>query len=149
MLGPDPECPKRVHLTVRDRDPSSTTVRAGPQAAGRVTRSEQAAAKPSRQLDRRMLAANVTGFDSALRGDPRPRVWDGEKCCFNDGRLREVMVMRGFTADSLALAAGVSRGTIYNALTRRTTRLATARRILEALAAAPPTLLLSAVAAGL
>ena len=149
MPGSYPEFPKGEHLAARDRDPSTTTVRGRPPAAGRTTRSEQAAPTPSRQLDRQRLDASVTGFESALRGAPRARVWDGEKCCFNEGRLREVMVMRGFTADSLALAAGVSRGTIYNVLTGRTTRLATARHILEALAAAPPTILLSAVAAGL
>lgn len=107
------------------------------------------AAKPSPQVDRGSTSARPTELGSARDGDRHGRVWNGEDRCFHEGTLREVMVMRGLTADSLALAAGVSRGTIYNALTGRPTRLATARRILEALAATPPILLLSAVTAGL
>jgi DNA-binding XRE family transcriptional regulator len=107
------------------------------------------AAKPSLHVNGALTSAQGTGFGSALDGNRQGRVWNGEDRCFNKGTLSEVMVMRGLTADSLALAAGVSRGTIYNALTGRPKRLATARRILEALAATPPILLLSAVSAGI
>ncbi|MDQ6847517.1 MAG: helix-turn-helix domain-containing protein [Candidatus Dormibacteraeota bacterium] len=107
------------------------------------------AAQPTPQVDRRSISAPAAGRGSAPDGDRHERVWNGEDRCFNTGTLREVMVMRGLTADSLALAAGVSRGTIYNALTGRPTRLATARRILEALATTAPTLLFSTVTAGI
>jgi DNA-binding XRE family transcriptional regulator len=117
-----------------------------------VTRSKpplRKAAKPLPQVDRGSTSAQPKELGSARDGDRHVRVWNGQDRCFNKGTLMEVMVMRGLTAASLALAAGVSRGTIYNALTGRPTRLATARRILEALAATPPILLLSAVTAGI
>ena len=50
------------------------------------------------------------------------------------------MLARGLTAESLAEAAGVSRGTSYNALHGKPVRLRTARLILEALASVQPTL---------
>lgn len=112
-------------------------------------RSLHNAAKPRSHGSRGLTSARATGLGSAPDDNRHGRVWNGEDRCFDKGTLSEVMVMRGLTADSLALAAGVSRGTIYNALTGRPTRLATARRILEALAATPPILLFSAVTAGI
>lgn len=50
------------------------------------------------------------------------------------------MLARGLTAEALADAAGVSRGTSYNALHGRPVRLRTARLLLEALASVQPTL---------
>ena len=80
--------------------------------------------------------------DASLR-EPR-RIWDGTHQSFNVGPLRDAMLVRGFTADSLAYAAGVARATLYNALKGRPTRLSTARRIIQALSGAPATLDLSA-----
>lgn len=50
------------------------------------------------------------------------------------------MLERGLTAETLAGAAGVSRGTTYNALHGKPVRLRTARLLLEALANMQPTL---------
>jgi predicted transcriptional regulator len=50
------------------------------------------------------------------------------------------MLSRGLTAEALACAAGISRGTSYNALHGKLVRLRTARLILEALASVEPTL---------
>lgn len=50
------------------------------------------------------------------------------------------MLERGLTAETLAGAAGVSRGTTYNALHGKPVRLRTARLLLEALANVQPTL---------
>jgi hypothetical protein len=77
---------------------------------------------------------------------PRPAdgrlIWDGARQAFVSGVLRQAMLVRGFTADSLGVAAGVAHGTMYNALAGRTTRLSTARRILETLASVEPAFLL-------
>lgn len=50
------------------------------------------------------------------------------------------MLVRGLTADELAVSAEVARATLYNALKGRPTRLRTARRLLEVLAGVEPTL---------
>ncbi|HWF56930.1 MAG TPA: hypothetical protein VG520_01085 [Candidatus Dormibacteraeota bacterium] len=55
------------------------------------------------------------------------------------------MLVRGFKVDELAAAADVARGTLYNALKGRPTRLQTARRILEVLASVEPTLRLGSL----
>jgi predicted transcriptional regulator len=77
-------------------------------------------------------------------GDTRI-IWNGEQQAFNPGILKQAMLVRGFTAETLAQAATVSRGTIYNVLAGRPTRLRTARRVLEALAATEPTLHLASL----
>ncbi len=74
-------------------------------------------------------------------------IWDGQRGCFNGGHLREAMLVRGLTVDEMAADAGLARGTLYNALNGRPTRLRTARRILEVLASAQPTLRLSSLTA--
>ncbi len=73
-------------------------------------------------------------------------IWDGDRQAFVSGTLRQVMLTRGFTAASLSRAAGVAHGTMYNALAGRPTRLCTARRILETLAAVEPAFLLADLA---
>lgn len=75
----------------------------------------------------------------------RRYVWDADGRCFNAGPLREAMLVRGFTADELAAAAALARGTVYNALSGRPTRPRTARRILEVLAGVEPTLRLGSL----
>jgi predicted transcriptional regulator len=67
-------------------------------------------------------------------------IWDGDAQSFNVGPLRQAMLVRGFTPEALADAAGVARGTLYNALHGRPTRLRTAHRILAALAETRPIL---------
>jgi hypothetical protein len=93
-------------------------------------------------------AAMVAGSTAPTALPPQPyearcSIWDGERQAFSVGVLKQVMLVRGFTPETLAEAAGVARGTMYNALAGRSTRLNTARRILEALAAVEPRLLLS------
>src|SRR5689334_6775252 len=63
-----------------------------------------------------------------------PAIWDGDRQAFTVGLLRQVMLTRGFTPESLHVAAGIGHGTMYNALAGRPVRLATAGRILEVLA---------------
>jgi hypothetical protein len=75
----------------------------------------------------------------------RSYIWDGARGCFNPASLREAMLVRGFMVDDLATAADVARGTLYNALNGRPTRLQTARRILEVLASVEPTLRLGSL----
>ena len=82
-----------------------------------------------------------------LAASPARAVWDGNLQAFNVGLLRQVMVTRGFTAETLQLAAGVGRGTIYNVLAGRRVRLSTARQILEVLATTPPLFLISSFTA--
>jgi hypothetical protein len=97
-----------------------------------------------RPLRRSQLAVAAERPQEESASDAEPRaVWHGETQAFDVGTLKEVMLVRGFTAETLAQAAGVGRGTMYNALAGRSTRLSTARRILEALAAVEPRLLLS------
>lgn len=75
-------------------------------------------------------------------------IWNGETQTFSAGVLRRAMLVRGFTPDSLAMAAGVGRGTVYNALASRPSRLTTARRLPQTLAGVEPTLRLSDLASG-
>jgi hypothetical protein len=82
---------------------------------------------------------------SPVRGDSS-FIWDGEHQAFVPGTLRRAMLVRGFTPDTLRVAAGVAHGTMYNALAGRATRLRTARRILETLAAVEPAFLLADMA---
>jgi predicted transcriptional regulator len=72
-------------------------------------------------------------------------IWDGDRQVFDVGLLRQAMVVREFAPDTLADAAGVSRGTVYHALTGRPVRIRTARRILEAVAAVEPTIRLGSL----
>lgn len=67
-------------------------------------------------------------------------IWDGVDQAFSVGPLRQAMIVRGLTPEALAAAAGVSRGTLYNALQGKPVRLRTARLILEALASVQATL---------
>jgi transcriptional regulator with XRE-family HTH domain len=71
------------------------------------------------------------------------RIWDGVGQSFDTRRLREAMLIRGFTVETLAAAAGVSLGTTYKVLHGKPVRLRTARLLLEALANVQPTLHLS------
>lgn|GEM_PF-6918041 len=75
----------------------------------------------------------------ASQREPRP-IYDGVGQAFNTRHLRAAMLARGLTAETLAGAAGVSRGTTYNALHGKPVRLRTARLILEAIASVQPTL---------
>jgi hypothetical protein len=65
-------------------------------------------------------------------------IWDGERQAFNVGVLKQVMLTRGFTAETLQEAAGIGHGTMYNVLAGRRVRLSTAGQILEKLATTPP-----------
>jgi hypothetical protein len=82
----------------------------------------------------------MTAPNGAGRGRDQVAIWDGDGQSFNVGPLRQAMLVRGFTPEALADAAGVARGTLYNALHGRPTRLRTAHRILAALAEAQPIL---------
>lgn len=78
---------------------------------------------------------------------PRPpAIWNGDTQTFDPGLLREAMLIRGLTPDSLAAAAQVGRGTVYSVLSGRRSRLTTARRLLETLLSVEPTMRLSALA---
>jgi len=85
------------------------------------------------------MPASVESSSSSQEREPR-RIWDGVGQSFNTGHLRAAMLARGLTAEALADAAGVSRGTSYNALHGKPVRLRTARLLLEALANVQPTL---------
>jgi len=85
------------------------------------------------------MPASVEGSSPSQQREPR-RIWDGVGHSFNTRHLRAAMLARGLTAEALADAAGVSRGTSYNALHGKPVRLRTARLLLEALANVQPTL---------
>ena len=74
-------------------------------------------------------------------------IWNGERQAFNVGVLKQVMLTRGFTAETLQVAAAIGHGTVYHVLAGRPVRLSTARQVLEVLAAAEPRFLLSSLAA--
>ena len=76
---------------------------------------------------------------------PAAIIWDGDRQAFTVGLLRQVMLTRGFTAETLQVAACVGHGTMYHVLAGRRVRLSTARRILEVLASTPPLFLLSSL----
>ena len=85
------------------------------------------------------MPASVESSSPSQEREPR-RIWDGVGQSFNTRHLRAAMLARGLTAEALADAAGVSRGTSYNALHGKPVRLRTARLLLEALASVQPTL---------
>jgi hypothetical protein len=93
--------------------------------------------KPTREGERH--AASIPPASGRL-------IWDGERQAFVSAVLREAMIVRGFTPESLRLAAGVAHGTVYNALAGRVIRLTTARRILATLAGVEPAFTLSDLA---
>ena len=78
--------------------------------------------------------------NSIAREPGSTTIWDGVDQAFTVGPFRQAMIVRDLTPEGLAAAAGVSRGTVYNALQGKPVRLRTARLILEALASVPPTL---------
>lgn len=76
--------------------------------------------------------------DADATSDRGRLIWDGERQAFVVATLRQAMLVRGFTPETLAVAASVAHGTMYSALAGSRTRLRTARRILETLAAVEP-----------
>ena len=77
--------------------------------------------------------------ESTPQAEPSPtlaELYDGERCVFNVGRLRQAMVMRGLGINELARRAKVGRTTIVTAL--RGDRIGwSAAKIVRALAKTP------------